>query len=98
MADDDSDHEYWDTYMANKVKKPAADIENSVDEEELVEGYYFCPHCNRKTLHELHPINPPHYETATDEQIAEAEANCTLFCISCADREEAAYREEVYGD
>lgn len=67
-------------------------------QEELAEGYYFCPHCNRKTMHELQPVELPHYETASDEQIAELEANCSLFCLSCADREEATYREEVYGE
>lgn len=66
--------------------------------EELTEGYCFCSHCNRKTMHELHPINPPHYETASEEEIAELEANCILTCVSCSDREEAAYREEVYGE
>lgn len=69
----------------------------STDREELTEGYYFCPRCNRKTMHELQPQVLPNYETASDEEIAELEKNCILICMSCADREEAAYREEVYG-
>jgi hypothetical protein len=72
--------------------------EANTGREELAEGYYFCPDCNRKTMHELQPQAHIHYDSATDEQIAELEANCILTCISCADREEAAYREEVYGD
>lgn len=66
--------------------------------EELTEGYHFCPRCNRKTMHELQPVEVPHYETASDEEIVELEANTILNCVSCSDREEAAYREEVYGE
>jgi|GEM_PF-3609521 len=77
---------------------PATIPETSTDQEELTEGYYFCPHCNCKTMHELHPQVPPQYETASEEEIAELEKNCILTCIGCADREEAAYREEVYGE
>ena len=49
-------------------------------------------------MHELHPQALPHHETATDEEITELEKNCILTCVSCNDREEAAYREEVYGE
>ncbi|WP_373534741.1 hypothetical protein [Microcoleus sp.] len=70
----------------------------NTDQEELTEGYYFCPDCNRKTMHELQPQAHIHYETASDEEIAELEQNRILTCMSCADREEAAYREEVYGE
>lgn len=67
-------------------------------DEYLTEGYYFCSHCNRKTMHELQPQEQIHYETASDEEIAELEKNCILTCMSCIDREESAYREEVYGE
>jgi len=70
----------------------------SETQEELTEGYYFCPRCNRKTMHELRPQVLPHYETASEEEITELEGNCILTCISCADREETAYREEVFGE
>lgn len=72
--------------------------EANADQEELTEGYYFCPRCDRKTMHELQPAVTPHYETASEEEIVELEKNCILTCISCADREETAYREEVYGE
>ncbi|MEG3899938.1 MULTISPECIES: hypothetical protein [unclassified Microcoleus] len=71
---------------------------DSTDREELTEGYYFCPHCNRKTMHELHSQAHIYYESASDEEIAELEKDCILTCISCADREEASRREEVYGE
>lgn len=66
--------------------------------EELTEGYYFCPHCNRKTMHELQPQEMIHYETASEKEIAELEKNCILTCITCNDHEEAAHRKEVYGE
>lgn len=79
----------------NKISPTTS--ETSTDEK-LAEGYYFCPCCNRQTSHELQPVELPHYETASEEEIKELEKNCILFCTSCTDRAEALYREEVYGE
>lgn len=62
--------------------------------EELTAGYYFCPDCDRKTMHELMPVYPPHYEVATIEEIAEAEANVIPTCTNCLNRAEREDREE----
>lgn len=86
------------SYRAMSEISPTPVPEASTDPEELTEGYYFCPCCSRKTMHELRPQNLPHYETASLEEIAELEKNCILICMSCADREEKLYREEVYGE
>ncbi|MCC3421519.1 MAG: hypothetical protein JGK28_27395 [Microcoleus sp. PH2017_07_MST_O_A] len=58
-------------------------------------GYYFCPNCNRKTMHDLMPVNLPNYEMDTLQKIVQAEADVVPTCITCLERANRYEREEL---
>ena len=82
--------------ISNRIRQEAEKAE--LAEDEILNGYYFCPCCNRRTYHFLSAnLISLDYELANAEAIVEGENNPIFVCESCQVREEKMYREEVYG-